>query len=34
VGFGLSLMVLVLVSFVALPALYSWQAFTVWVQNA
>jgi hypothetical protein len=31
---GLALMVLVLVSFVALPAVPSWQAFTVWIMHA
>ncbi|HSQ95233.1 MAG TPA: hypothetical protein VLM18_03920 [Croceibacterium sp.] len=30
---GLALMVLVLVSFVALPALPAWQAFTLWVRH-
>jgi hypothetical protein len=32
--FGLGLMLLVLVSFIALPALPVWQAFTLWVRNA
>ncbi len=31
--FGLSLMLLALVSFIALPALPAWQAFTLWVRH-
>ena len=32
--FGLGLMVLALISFIALPALPAWQAFTLWVRHA
>ncbi len=32
--FGLGLMLLALISFIALPALPAWQAFTLWVRHA